>query len=66
MATKKNILHLDIDGKEVEKIAYFGPHDIQRKVDEFKNVYNLTNYSNYEFYIMKESKMNRKTKEDLL
>jgi hypothetical protein len=48
-----SILDLEVDGVLVERIKYFGPMDMQRKIDEYKRVYHLSEGDDYEFYYYK-------------
>lgn len=60
MAAKYDILTLEIENELVESIRIFGRNQVKQTVDEFKKAYNLTQGDNYVFYLVMQSKMNKK------
>lgn len=60
MPHQENILHLFIDGEEVEKSKLFPDTDIKRLAEEFKKAYGLNETKDeWEMFYYKESSMNK-------
>ena len=60
MPNRYNILHLEINGKEIEREPIPEDKDVKQLVEQFKTAYNLhNNGKEYVFYYYAESKMNK-------